>query len=136
MNLTDGLKKIYLNGLNSVCAVEKDLSISVMDETGSVLTVVRPIDGENMLDASIGIRDVNTFINVLSNASEDSFEQEGNNIEVTDEDGRVSLKLADIDAIPRVPDVDERCGEVSEEERDSSNCRFVLRELKWEGWSE
>ena len=106
MNLVEVLKKVYLGGINSVCIVEEDLSISVMDETSSILTVVKSTEEEEILEKPIGIRDIGTFISVLSGADADiPFVCSDTELKIVDSDGKVNLKLADVEAIPKISNV-------------------------------
>lgn len=106
MELLDILSKIYLGGLNDICIVNNDGSVAVTDVSNIVFVHVKPNKGTFVkLSNDIGIRDIDTFIKILSSAAEakkGSISIRADNILTTDDDGKVRLRFADVDAIPRI----------------------------------
>lgn len=106
MELLDVLNKVHLGGLNDVCIVGRDGSVAVADVSNVVFTYVDPKeDTFDELSASIGIRDISTFIKILSSAAEakkGSVIIQTDNILTIDDDGKVKLRFADVEAIPRI----------------------------------
>lgn len=104
MKLVDVLNKIHLGGINEVCVVEKDGSVAVTSPTNAVLTYIRPKKSLR-LSHPLGIRDVPAFIKVLSPLGEkDSITIGEHSILVKDGDGKVDLKVSDVEAVPRLDD--------------------------------